>query len=135
MVLILFLIFLFTASSALILKTETEDNRLSSLSGDNFGSEVRRGVGFEDAVADFSTPVMDSAQLKEPDYVVGQCQHPSNKFLLKFISKKVYHDCFQFEKFANFTFRDTFIAIVSLIPKVCQIRDEQKTLLYVTSEL
>ncbi|XP_051158148.1 uncharacterized protein LOC127279676 [Leptopilina boulardi] len=58
------------ATSALILKTEAEENHLSSLSGDNLGSEVRRG--YENAVADFSTPVMDSAQnmLKEPDYIV-----------------------------------------------------------------
>lgn len=67
---------LFTATSAVILKTENEHHHLSSLSGDNiFGTGVRIGRG-EDAVASGSNnPVMDSAQsamMKQADYVVGQ---------------------------------------------------------------
>ena len=77
LILIAFL-FLFAASSALVLKTEAEENRLSSLSGDNLGSEVRRGVGTDNAVA-FTTQIMDSASaqpnmLNNADYTVGQCQ-------------------------------------------------------------
>lgn len=66
---------LFTATSAVILKTENEHHHLSSLSGDNIlGTGVRIGRG-EDAVASGSNPVMDSAQsamMKQADYVVGQ---------------------------------------------------------------
>lgn len=67
---------LFTATSAVILKTENEHHHLSSLSGDNIlGTGVRIGRG-EDAVASgSSSPVMDSAQsamMKQADYVVGQ---------------------------------------------------------------
>ncbi|XP_020291721.1 uncharacterized protein LOC109858652 [Pseudomyrmex gracilis] len=65
------------ATSAVILKTETEHHHLSSLSGDNIlGTGVRIGRG-EDAVASgsssSSTPVMDSTQsamMKQADYVV-----------------------------------------------------------------
>lgn len=63
-----------TATSALILKTEHDHNRLSSLSGDNIlGTGVRIGRG-EDAVAVGNKNIMDSAQsamMKQSDYVVG----------------------------------------------------------------
>ncbi|XP_006614158.1 uncharacterized protein LOC102675588 [Apis dorsata] len=62
-----------TATSALILKTEHDHNRLSSLSGDNIlGTGVRIGRG-EDAVAVGNRNIMDSAQsamMKQSDYVV-----------------------------------------------------------------
>ncbi|XP_017790265.1 PREDICTED: uncharacterized protein LOC108572525 [Habropoda laboriosa] len=62
-----------TATSAVILKTEHDHHRLSSLSGDNvLGSGVRIGRG-EDAVAVGNGNVMDSAQsamMKQTDYVV-----------------------------------------------------------------
>lgn len=60
-------------TSALILKTEHDHNRLSSLSGDNIlGTGVRIGRG-EDAVAVGNRNIMDSAQsamMKQSDYVV-----------------------------------------------------------------
>ncbi|KAK2580960.1 hypothetical protein KPH14_006025 [Odynerus spinipes] len=60
-------------TSAVILKSENEHHRLSSLSGDNvFGTGVRIGRG-EDAVASGSGQAMDSAQsamMKQADYVV-----------------------------------------------------------------
>lgn len=70
------MLILFTATSAVIVKSENEHHHLSSLSGDNIlGSGVRIGRG-EDAVASGSiSPVMDSAQsamMKQADYVVGQ---------------------------------------------------------------
>lgn len=72
------IIFLFAASSALIIKTESENNHLSSLSGDNIvGQGVRIGRG-QDAVAEVTDLVMDSAQpamIKQADYVVGQCRN------------------------------------------------------------
>lgn len=78
--------FLFAATSAVILKTETEHHHLSSLSGDNIlGTGVRIGRG-EDAVASGSSssstiPVMDSTQsamMKQADYVVGPWQNSRN---------------------------------------------------------
>ncbi|XP_071876453.1 uncharacterized protein [Bombus fervidus] len=61
------------ATSAVILKTEHDHNRLSSLSGDNIlGTGVRIGRG-EDAVAGINGNIMDSAQsamMKQTDYVV-----------------------------------------------------------------
>ncbi|XP_076758937.1 uncharacterized protein LOC143428118 isoform X2 [Xylocopa sonorina] len=62
-----------TATSAVILKTEHDHNRLSSLSGDNIlGTGVRIGRG-EDAVAVGNGNIMDSTQsamMKQTDYVV-----------------------------------------------------------------
>ncbi|CAD1476632.1 unnamed protein product, partial [Heterotrigona itama] len=62
-----------TATSAVILKTEQEHHRISSLSGDNIlGAGVRIGRG-EDAVAVSNGNIMDSAQsamMKQTDYVV-----------------------------------------------------------------
>lgn len=59
----------------MILKTDHDHNRLSSLSGDNIlGTGVRIGRG-EDAVAGINGNIMDSAQsamMKQTDYVVGQ---------------------------------------------------------------
>ncbi|XP_076243833.1 uncharacterized protein LOC143185031 [Calliopsis andreniformis] len=61
------------ATSAVILKTEHDHRRLSSLSGDNvLGTGVRIGRG-EDAVATDSGHIMDSTQsttMKQSDYVV-----------------------------------------------------------------
>ncbi|KAK1117416.1 hypothetical protein K0M31_016620 [Melipona bicolor] len=61
------------ATSAVILKTEQEQHRISSLSGDNIlGAGVRIGRG-EDAVAVSNGNIMDSAQsamMKQTDYVV-----------------------------------------------------------------
>lgn len=72
---LIFCSLLFTASSALIVKAESENNQLSSLSGDNIsGTGVRIGRG-EDAVADGTNFIMDSAQpamIKHADYVVGR---------------------------------------------------------------
>ncbi|XP_012285726.1 uncharacterized protein LOC105702613 [Orussus abietinus] len=59
-------------STAVILKAESENNRISSLSGDDLGAGVRIGRD-EDAVADRTDLVMDSAQpamVKQADYVV-----------------------------------------------------------------
>lgn len=60
-------------TSAIILKTENDHHRLSSLSGDNIlGTGVRIGRG-EDAAATGDGNVMDSAQsamMKQADYVV-----------------------------------------------------------------
>ncbi|KAK9306180.1 hypothetical protein QLX08_003071 [Tetragonisca angustula] len=60
-------------TSAVILKTEQEHQRISSLSGDNIlGAGVRIGRG-EDAVAVSNGNTMDSAQsamMKQTDYVV-----------------------------------------------------------------
>lgn len=60
-------------TSAIILKTENDHHRLSSLSGDNIlGTGVRIGRG-EDAAATGDGSVMDSAQsamMKQADYVV-----------------------------------------------------------------
>ncbi|XP_015435515.1 PREDICTED: uncharacterized protein LOC107191077 [Dufourea novaeangliae] len=61
------------ATSAVILKTEHDHHRLSSLSGDNIlGAGVRIGRG-EDAVAVGTREIMDSSQsamMKQTDYVV-----------------------------------------------------------------
>ncbi|XP_017876286.1 uncharacterized protein LOC108622731 [Ceratina calcarata] len=60
-------------TSSLILKTEEDHRRLSSLSGDNvYGSGVRIGRG-ENAVAVSNGNIMDSTQsamMKQTDYVV-----------------------------------------------------------------
>lgn len=59
-------------TSAVILKTEHDHHRLSSLSGDVIGTGVRIGRG-EDAVAPGNGYIMDSAQsamMKQSDYVV-----------------------------------------------------------------
>ncbi|XP_076670370.1 uncharacterized protein LOC143369847 [Andrena cerasifolii] len=60
------------ATSAVILKTEHDHHRLSSLSGDVIGTGGRIGRG-EDAVAPGNGYIMDSAQsamMKQSDYVV-----------------------------------------------------------------
>lgn len=72
-----FLFVFFSATSAVILKTENEHHHLSSLSGDNGlggGGGVRIGRG-ESALANGNGQAMDSAQsamMKQADYVVGR---------------------------------------------------------------
>ncbi|KZC12961.1 CUB and sushi domain-containing protein 1 [Dufourea novaeangliae] len=65
--------YLAQSTSAVILKTEHDHHRLSSLSGDNIlGAGVRIGRG-EDAVAVGTREIMDSSQsamMKQTDYVV-----------------------------------------------------------------
>lgn len=76
---------LLTATSAAILKTESENNQVASLSGDNIlGAGVRIGRG-EDAAAGTGL-VMDPAHpgtMKQSDYYSGELRLNIKTHLLK----------------------------------------------------
>ncbi|XP_011877755.1 PREDICTED: uncharacterized protein LOC105567469 [Vollenhovia emeryi] len=90
------------ATSAVIVKSESEHHHLASLSGDNIhGTGVRIGRG-EDAVAGGSiSPVMDSAQsamMKQADYVVDVVL-PTVLIALLFVGNAIIvYIIFQFRK-------------------------------------